>query len=122
VATINPPPQTETRSEPSPRNLRASVRYHCPPAATGRLYLAEDVAYLRAWLQDISLTGIGLLLSKALDTGLFVTIQIKCENSEKTFSLCAHVIHSTQLATGDWIVGCQFVEQLNDDDLDHLLR
>jgi hypothetical protein len=87
----------------------------------GRVYLAEDVEFQRAWLHNLSATGIGLLMNKPLEHGLFVTIQLKSTNSNRNYSLPGHAIHSTQQTGGSWLVGCQFVEPLTDEDLDELL-
>ena len=121
MAPTSSQPNTQKAGEPSGQNQRATVRYRCPPASAGRVYLAEDVEFQRAWLHNLSATGIGLLLAKPLDHGLFLTIQLKSSNSNKKYSLAAHAIHSTEQATGDWLVGCQFVEPLTDEDLDDLL-
>jgi hypothetical protein len=85
------------------------------------VYLAEDVEFQRAWLDNLSATGIGLILNKPLDYGLLVTIVLKGHNSDKKYTLPAHAMHSTQQANGDWLVGCQFVEMLLDEVLDDLL-
>jgi hypothetical protein len=102
-------------------NQRGSVRYHCPPAAAGRVFVSEDMEFQRAWLQDLSATGIGLLVSKPVAAGVYVTIQIKCTNSQKLYSLPAHVVHATPKADAGWLVGCQFVTALKHDELDDLL-
>ena len=102
-------------------NQRGSVRYRCPPASAGRVFLSEDLEYQRAWLQDLSATGIGLLVSKQVATGLHVTIQIKCSHSQKLYSLHAHAVHATPQADGTWVIGCQFVTPLTRDELEDLL-
>ncbi len=107
--------------KPSPGNQRATVRYRCPPATPGRVYAAEDLEYQRGWLQDLSATGIGLLMCKPLHNDLFVTIQLKSINSKKSYNLAAHVVHATQQPSGEWIVGCHFVDELSLEDLDDLL-
>lgn len=121
MAFTSPPPMPGKVRKPSDANQRATVRYRCPPASAGRVYLAEDLEFQRAWLQDLSATGIGILLTKPLQDGLFVTIQMKSPTTNKSFSLCAHVVHSTRQPTGDWIVGCEFITPLTADDLDDLL-
>jgi hypothetical protein len=106
---------------PSGPNQRATVRYRCPPATAGRVQLADDVKFLRAWLQNLSAAGIGLLMSKPLDCGLLVTVQIKSQVSKKTYALSAHVIHATQQSKGEWLIGCAFEEPLTSENLDDLL-
>jgi PilZ domain len=121
VASISSPPIAGKAKKPSPEYQRATVRYRCPPATPGRVYVAEDLEYQRGWLQDLSVAGIGLLMSKPLARDLHVTIQLKSVCSEKTYSLAAHVVHATQQSSGEWVVGCLFVDALSLADLDDLL-
>lgn len=121
MASISSPSMAGKAKKPSPEYQRATVRYRCPPATPGRIYVAEDHEYQRGWLQDLSVTGTGLLMSKPLARDLYVTIQLKSANSKKSYSLAAHVVHATQQASGEWVVGCHFVEALSLEDLDDLL-
>jgi hypothetical protein len=79
------------------------------------------VEFQRAWLHNLSASGIGLILTKPLEHGMFLTIVLKGRNSNKKYQLPAHAVHSTQQSGGDWLVGCQFVYSLSEDDLDDLL-
>ncbi len=121
MAPISNPPKLGKVQRPCPENQRATVRYRCPPATPGRIYRSEDLEFQRAWLQDLSMTGVGLLMAKPLERDIFVTIQIKSPNSKRTHQLNAHVVHSTQQASGDWLIGCQFLEPLVHEDLEDLL-
>jgi hypothetical protein len=121
VASISSPPKTGKFKRPSPGNQRATVRYRCPPATPGRVYAAEDLQYQRGWMQDLSVTGIGLLMTKPLERDLFVTIQLKSPSSNKSYNLPAHVVHATQQPSGDWMVGCHFICALSLEELDDLL-
>jgi hypothetical protein len=113
-------PKAVKVAKPSWQNKRATVRYRCPPASSGRLYLAEHVEFQRAWLDNLSAMGIGLLLSEPLEAGLFLTIVLKSASNRK-YSLAAQVVHSTLHSAGSWLVGCQFVDVLSEEDLDNLL-
>jgi hypothetical protein len=121
ASTSFPKKRTGKARRPSAPNQRATVRYRCPPAAAGRIYVAEDLEFQRAWLQDLSVTGVGLLLSKPLDNGLLVTIHLKSPNSKKSYRLSAHAVHATQQLDGEWMVGCEFETRLTTDELDDLL-
>ena len=121
VAPISQPPIVGKGKKPSWQNQRATVRYRCAPATTGKVYLPEDLEFQRAWLQDLSASGIGLILSKSLDIGLFVNIQLKSPNSNKSYSIPAHVVHATDQSSGEWIIGCEFVTRLTSDEVDDLL-
>jgi hypothetical protein len=114
------PPTLGTAKKLRAYNQRASVRYRCPPASVGRVYVADDLEFQRAWLVNLSTTGIGLSLGKPLAVGLDVMIQVKSHKSKKNFGLPAHVIHCTQQAS-DWLVGCQFAHALTKAELEDLL-
>ena len=119
MASISPPPKGGLGSPA--REHRASVRYRCPPASTGRIYLAEDLEFLRAHLLNISTTGIGLLLAKPLAVGLELTVQLASPHSKKSYRLPARVVHSTRHADDEWLVGCQFDKALADTDVADLV-
>jgi hypothetical protein len=109
---------------PPPRSLgnrRATVRYLCAPATPGRLVVVEKQEMQRAWVLDLSLTGVGLLLSRPLDAGLLVVVRLRSSDGGKVFELPAHVARSTKQASGDWTVGCELVTRLTPDELDALL-
>ena len=121
MAPTSQPPIIGKAKKPSWQNQLATVRYSSAPATSGKVYLPEDLEFQRAWLQDLSATGIGLILSKPLDIGLFVNIQLKSPNSNKAYNIPAHVVHSTMQSGGDWIIGCEFVNRLTNDEVDDLL-
>ena len=102
-------------------NQRALVRYQCAPATPGRVLMSGDHELQNGWVLDLSLKGVGLLLPQGIDSGTFLVIQIKSISGNKTYSLPAHVAHSTQQSTGDWLVGCELVKPLNHEELDDLL-
>jgi hypothetical protein len=102
-----------------PANQRASVRYQCGLATPGRVLLGDGEEWQRAWVLDLSLGGVGLLLSQPLDQGSEVMIVLK--SATQTFELPARVCHSSRQQDGDWLIGCQFVSKLTLDLLDELL-
>ena len=100
-------------------NQRASVRYCCAPATTGKLYVNEDQEYQRAWVINISKTGLGLMLSRPLPVGAYLAIQIR--GAQGVVELNAHVMHATRQTQADWVIGCEFLHPLGDEELDALL-
>jgi hypothetical protein len=100
-------------------NNRATVRYRCAPATSGKVFLADDQELRRAWVINISKTGIGIVLSRSLPVGAFITIQMR--SSQGTLDMSAHVVHVTRQGPAEWFVGCELINPLNDDELDGLL-
>jgi hypothetical protein len=110
--------------EPAPppsANRRANVRYHCAPATRGRLRLPPSEELQNAWVLDVSLAGVGLLLNRPLEPGLSVVIRVGATAGARVFDLAARVIHATKEIGGDWVVGCRLDTPLTRDDLDALV-
>ncbi len=111
----------ETEPKRSPQNHRATVRYQCAPATSGQVVLVEKQEMQRAWVLNLSVSGAGLLLSRPLAPGLCLVIRLKSMADNRIFDLPAHAVHSTQQASGDWVVGCELVTPLTADELEALL-
>jgi len=101
-------------------NQRATVRYQCAPATSGRVVLAADYEFQRAWVLDLSTRGVGLSMSRPVKLGTPLLIQLKSSN-QKAYELSAHVVHATPMAAGDFRIGCEFLSALSAEDLDALL-
>jgi hypothetical protein len=100
---------------------RAETRYHCGPATAGRLSKDSESQSQRAWILNLSATGIGLLLDGPLDVGAQLIIHLKSATTGAFFDLPARVVHATVQANGEWLIGCELAEKLGQDDLDALL-
>ena len=100
---------------------RAETRYHCGPATAGRVSQSDDETLRRAWILNLSATGIGLLLDGALEPGTQLIIHLKSNDAGTFFDLPARVAHATLQANGEWLIGCELTEKLRQDDLDALL-
>ncbi len=99
---------------------RVAVRYRCPLATAGRLTLGEEeVPGEEVWVLNLSTSGVGLLLSRPLEEGRNVVISLT--STPEKMELAATVVHATQQANGDWIVGCALEQPLSNDVLDQLL-
>ncbi|HYV40135.1 MAG TPA: PilZ domain-containing protein [Gemmataceae bacterium] len=114
------PGEPGTLKRPS-ANQRVYVRYQCAPASAGRLKL-EGQEWQRAWVLDLCLSGVGLLISRSVEVGLEVVIHLAAAAEKKILELPARVCHATLQPDGDWVVGCEFVSKLTDDLLDALLQ
>lgn len=114
-------PLGQEYAQPTSVNRRATVRYHCGPATPGRVVVAGKQELIRAWVLDISLGGVALLLPRPLEVGLDIILQMKGTAARSSCRLGASVAHVTQHVNGDWIIGCAFHEPLTRDQLDELL-
>jgi hypothetical protein len=102
-------------------NRRAFVRYQCGPATPGRVLVADVQEWQRAWIIDLSLGGVGLLLSRPLEMGLDLVLHLRSDSQKRKFELTARVAHASRQPDGDWVIGCEFLQPVTDDVLDALL-
>jgi len=100
---------------------RATVRYKCGLATPGRVQL-EGQEWQRVWLLNLSLGGAGLLVSRPLEPGLEVVVHLTASAQNLTYEVAARICHATQRPDGEWVVGCEFANQLTADQLEALLQ
>lgn len=99
---------------------RTAKRYRCALASAGTLFFPATGESMTAWLNNLSVTGIGMNLPRCLDAGLALHIQVRVEQGPPV-KLPAHVVHSTAEIDGSWRVGCAFDEPLSEETLETLL-
>jgi len=119
---------TQTRTPPdgaakaaSRSNRRGIIRYRCAPATVGKVITPGDQVFQRVWIQDLSLQGIGMDLTRPISKGSFILISMKGNDGRRVFELSAKVMHCCALPHDQWHVGCEFITPLTPDDLDQLL-
>jgi hypothetical protein len=105
----------------APSNRRATIRYHCAPATAGRIASPPKQEMQRAWVLDLSLGGVGLLLSRPLEPGQSAVLRLRGTADGQVYELTARVAHATQEPGGDWVIGCHLDRELSRDELDDLL-
>jgi PilZ domain len=99
---------------------RTAERYRCALASAGKLFFPGTGETMTAWLNNLSVTGIGLNLPRSFDAGQELVIQVRVEGGPP-IKLPARVVHSSSEVDGTWRVGCHFDTQLDDDVLEALL-
>ena len=66
---------------------RAADRYRCPLATAGKLFFPVSGETLTAWLNNVSTTGIGMNLPRALEAGLPLVIHVRVEGRGEPVAL-----------------------------------
>jgi hypothetical protein len=102
-------------------NRRATVRYRCAPATLGHLHAGDEHEYQRAWMLDVSLTGIAFMMSRAIPADSTVAIHMRGHQIATDYTLEGYVVHCTFHHDGEWLVGCRLTRALTDEILDDLL-
>src|SRR4051794_32216006 len=119
--TVPVPADLRLVQRPPSGRRRAETRYQCGPATPGRLLTDPAAAPLRAWVLNLSHNGAGILVAKALEPKAEFLLTIKSQAAGTVYQLRARVAHCTQQVNGEWLVGCELLTPLTDDDLDALL-
>ena len=83
--------------------------------------LAESYQSLDGWLVDISVKGLGLLLDSQLDAGTLLFVELESAPEAAPMELLAHVVRATLASEGEWLIGCEFVNPLEELELKTLL-
>ena len=99
------------------KNRRATVRYRCPSPTPGRAFIANSSKSVNAWVIDISLGGIGLILECHIEEGTLLRIEMGQGEKEVLAELLAYVAHNTPLLDGRWRSGCEWVRPMTEDEL-----
>ncbi|MFO0865296.1 MAG: PilZ domain-containing protein [Gemmataceae bacterium] len=97
------------------------MRYHCAPATPGKVFLSEDQEYQRAWVENLSINGVGLILDRYVGQHTVLTLRMQKTDNGETVDLVAQVMHIEQRRDGDIYVGCELLQPLTLELLDALL-
>jgi serine/threonine protein kinase len=107
---------------PVVKERRVAVRYasgletSCRPS--GRV---KEHTWL-AVVQDISATGIGLLLNRRFEPGAILLVELQVEGQGCRSTVLCRVVRLTKQAARKWSVGCTFVRRLGEGELKILLE
>lgn len=101
---------------------RREPRYRCPLATSARMTRMDTATPEEMiWLANMSRHGLSFIRTQPLESGIPVVISIPSP-SQSCQPLRATVAHATQQANGDWVIGCELLQPLNDDLLDSYLN
>jgi hypothetical protein len=71
---------------------------------------------------DVSLGGIGLVVSRRFERGTALAVEVPELHSDQCYTTFAKVMHVRRLDDGSWLHGCAFVGELSEDGLKALQR
>lgn len=96
---------------------RSFVRFPCNVKATYER--TEDPAdtTASAEVDNVSATGIGLLLDRPLELGSLLNVHLRHAERDDTRTILACVVHVTTRPGGKCLLGCNFIRELADDDM-----
>ena len=107
----------DSESGPATEERRAWLRYVCDLVTLCRPTYAPNSEPLMARVRNISCGGIQLLVDQPFESGAILSIELPGPAGEPISTLLACVIYAMPQGGGDWAVGCSFVRELSDEDL-----
>lgn len=73
-------------------------------------------------IHDISPTGVALIVTDEQPPGTLLELELRDRGDQPVRSILACVVHSRRAEAGRWLVGCTFVRELSDHDLEALVN
>jgi hypothetical protein len=73
-----------------------------------------------ATITDVSQGGIRLILRRRFEPGSGLGIELPGGDGEEPYTVLAKVIHVRSLPNGAWALGCQFISELDEDEVQRL--
>ena len=96
---------------------RVAVRYPGNPDAACQAY-APTAGVYSAWVRDISVTGVALLIDCEFQPGTLLTLELENPEQQVGTVLRASVVHVIEVPPEQrWLHGCAFERPLTDEEL-----
>ena len=109
------------RTKGKPQDQRAWVRYPATGEVLYRIMPDEAGPFKKAKVANISPAGIGLFLDDKLDPGTVLTVELHRSEGRADLEILACVVYLTPRREGGWAVGCNFIHELGDGEMQDLL-
>jgi hypothetical protein len=106
---------------PRPDEQRGEIRHPCALSATYQCVGAHDEATCTARVLNVSATGVGLSLTEPVDAGSLINLRLQNADGSLVRTILACVVHSGRGTGGEQVIGCNFIRELADDELQSLL-
>jgi head-tail adaptor len=109
------------KAKPADDDQRTWVRYDCTSTATYQRIGEENGHTHTAKVLNISASGVGLILQEPAEPGCLISLNLQGKQGAPVRSILACVVHTTVRAGGEMAVGCNFIRELGEDELNALL-
>jgi len=106
-------PQPSAPPAASAVERRAFVRHFC-----------DIGAVIDAWparIQDISRGGVKVVVSRRFEVGTVLKLEVPIAGEENLHMILARVVRVIQEPTGSWCLGCAFVQEISQEEVEELL-
>lgn len=109
------------RVEASGADQRRWQRFDCNWTAFYQVVGEPHKAPCAAQVLNISASGIGLQVSEPLEAGSLVNLDLYDRDGNPVRSILACIVHTTTRANGERAIGCNFIRELAEDELQSLI-
>jgi hypothetical protein len=100
---------------------RTWVRFSCNARASFQVMRGHEPQALPAKVLNLSPTGICLLAGLAVDVGSLLSVELHGARGQAALTIMASVVRVTAQAGNEWGLGCNFIRELNDHELQGLV-
>jgi c-di-GMP-binding flagellar brake protein YcgR len=109
------------RERPDPSDQRQWKRFPSSVTANYQLVARDDLRQYSARVLDISASGVGLLVERAIENGTLLSVELHNAAGTVERTMLACIVHVTRQAANEWALGCNFIRSLSEEDLEALL-
>jgi hypothetical protein len=99
---------------------RAHVRHPSALLSSCVTSLAGEEAVWTALIRDVSPRGLGLVLPRRFEPGSVLFVEPFGLTRHSTRLLPVKVVQATAQGVGGWLIGCEFVKELGEDEVREL--
>ena len=100
---------------------RTRVRYPCTQETSCHFINASHYESQWARVREVSTEGIGLYLDRHIEPETLLLVELRTERGRFARGVLARIVHADMQSDGSWLVGCAFVNQLSDNEVQALL-
>lgn len=108
------------KARTTPPDSRNWERFACNVKASYHAILDPASTSWPAKVLNISARGVGLLASREVRPGTLLSAELHGATRPVVLHILACVVHVTAQAADEWVLGCDFIHELNEQDLEAL--
>jgi PilZ domain len=100
---------------------RECERFEANVNATIQLAAAEELSGFPARVLNISVSGVGLLVDRAIENGTLLNVELNTKAGTVEHTMLACVVYVNRKSETEWALGCNFIRSLDEHDLKELV-
>jgi hypothetical protein len=100
---------------------RTSERYSCAVVGSYQIVTDDVPEYLPAKVLNISASGALLVVSQPIETGVLLSLKLSGPRGGPAQTILGCVVHRRLESDQEWTIGCNFIRELSELELDALL-